>query len=91
MTNKQLTHMVSLESLYYALGASLIDLVLAVVLNFAMIKSVCSSIWFFTYHITLMPAVIICLILIILSIIIPPFILKVFNRGTIVEKPGVAE
>lgn len=89
--DKQLTHMVSLESLYYALGASLIDLVLAVVLNFTMIKSVCSSICFFTYHITLMPAVIICLILIILSIIIPPFILKVFNRGTIVEKPGVAE
>lgn len=91
MTTKQLTRMMIWEGVYYAIGACIVGLILSVVLAFTVVRVLTGSIWYFTFHFTLLPAVIACVVLLIVAAIVPVIALKVFNNGSIVEKLRVAE
>lgn len=91
MTTKQLTRMMIWEGVYYAIGACIVGLILSVVLAFTVVRILTGSIWYFIFHFTLLPAVIACVVLLIVAAIVPVIALKVFNKGSIVEKLRVAE
>ena len=91
MTTKQWTRMMIWEGVYYAIGACIVGLILSVVLAFTVVRILTGSIWYFTFHFTLLPAVIACVVLLIVAAIVPVIALKVFNKGSIVEKLRVAE
>ena len=91
MTAKQLTQMMIWEGVYYAIGVCIAGLLLSVILAFTVVKILIGGIWYFTFHFTLVPAVIVCILLLIAATILPVAALKVFNKGSIVEKLRVAE
>ncbi len=91
MTAKQLTLMMIWESIYYAIGVCIVGLLLSVIVAFTVVKTLTSGIWYFTFHFTLVPAIIVCILLLIVAAILPVIALKVFNKGSIVEKLRVAE
>ena len=91
MTNRQLTQMMIFEGVYYAVGACLLGLVLAALLNLTIVQTILRSMWQFTFHFTLLPALIVSVILLIVSAIVPVLALKFFNKGSIVEQLRVAE
>lgn len=86
MTFRQLTNMMMLEGIYYALGACLMGFFVSAILNLTLIKSIVSTIWYFTFQFTLLPALITSMLLLVLAAIIPIAALKTFNRGSIVEQ-----
>lgn len=91
MTTKQLTRMMIWEGIYYAIGACIVGLILSMLLAFTVVRTLTGSIWYFTFHFTLLPAVIACVVLLIVAAVVPVIALKVFNKGSIVEKLRVAE
>lgn len=91
MTTKQLTRMMIWEGVYYAIGACIVGLILSVALAFTVVRVLTGSIWYFTFHFTLLPAVIACVVLLIVAAIVPVIALRVFNKGSVVEKLRVAE
>lgn len=91
MTNRQLTKMMIFEGTYYAAGACLFGLVLAVILNLTLVKSIVGSIWYFTFRFTLLPALIVSIVLLVVGAIVPVLALKFFNNGSIVEQLRIAE
>ena len=91
MTAKQLTWMMVWESVYYAIGVCIAGMLLSVILAFTVVKTLIGGIWYFTFHFTLVPAAIVCILLLLVAIIVPVIALKIFNKGSIVEKLRVAE
>lgn len=88
MTRGQLVKLTIYEGLQYSLSAGFIGIGLSAVLGTTVLKNLLgsSNFWFLTYRLTMIPAIVITIITIILSILIPIIILKVFNKETIVEK-----
>lgn len=86
MTKKQLTTMVTFESFYYALLASIFGIFLSIVTGSTVVRNFCATQWNFTYHMTLLPAAGVCLILLVVSVIVPLFTVKIFNKGSITEQ-----
>ena len=91
MTAKQLMGMMIWESIYLAMGACIAGSLLSVVLAFTVIKMLISGIWYFTFHFTLIPAIAACVILLAVAAVVPVVSLKIFNKGSIVEKLRVAD
>lgn len=91
MTRRQLTGMMVLEGLYYAIGAGLTGLVLATVLNLTLVRGILGGMWYCTFRFTLAPALAVSVILLILSAVIPALTLKFFHRGSVVEQLRVTE
>lgn len=91
MTNRQLTKMMIFEGVFYAIGAGALGLVLAAILNLTLVKSIAGGIWYFTFRFTLFPAIITSAALILVSAVIPIAALKLFHKGSIVEKLRVTE
>ncbi len=79
------------ESVYYAVGACLLGLLLSAVLGFTVIKMLVGGIWYFTFHFTLVPAAVVCAVLLAVAAVVPVAALNVFHKGSIVEKLRVAE
>lgn len=93
MTHKQLCRLVTMECLSYVGRAAVIGTILAGVLGMTLIKMVVEkgSFWFMTFHMTLVPALLFFLIFAILALIVPNIALKVFNRGSVIERLRVTE
>ena len=91
MTEKQLTWMMIWESVYYVISACIVGLILSVALAFTVVKILIGGIWYFTFRFTLIPAMIVCILLLIVAAILPVIALKIFNKGSIVEKLRVTE
>ena len=91
MTAKQLTWMMIWESVYYVISACIVGLILSVALAFTVVKILIGGIWYFTFRFTLVPAMIVCILLLIVAAILPVIALKIFNKGSIVEKLRVTE
>lgn len=91
MTRKQLTRMMIFESVYYALGASFLGVVSAALLGVTIIRNMLGSMWQYTFHFTLAPAVCVSVILLIVSAVVPVAALWLFHKGSIVEQLRVAE
>ena len=93
MTTKQLCRMVMTESLSYVLRAGVIGTVVAVVLGVTAVKLLVENgpIWYMTFHLTILPAILLSLIYIVLAIIIPMVALRLLNRQSIVERLRTGE
>lgn len=91
MTQKQLTEMMVFEGLFYALGACILGLVFSLILGFTLVKGLVGGIWYFTFHFTILPALITCVVLVITGLIVPALALKFFNKGSIVEQLRISE
>lgn len=91
MTQKQLTEMMVFEGLFYALGACILGLVFSLILGFTLVRGLVGGIWYFTFHFTILPALITCVVLVITGLIVPALALKFFNKGSIVEKLRISE
>lgn len=94
MTTKQLRRMVMTESLSYVLRAGMIGTVVAVILGVAVVKPLVESgfpFWFMTFHLTILPAILLSVIYIVLALIIPMVALRFLNRQSIVERLRTGE
>lgn len=91
MTKKQLAAMVTFESVYYALLASACGILLAAVVGGTAVKNFCATQWNFTYQMTLLPAVCVCLVLLAAAVLVPLLAIKMFHRQSITEQLRHAE
>lgn len=93
MTYKQLRYMVIWEGLYYALGADVIGCGIATLFGLTVLRSALNSpsMWFFTLKFTIIPAVIVALLYFIMAVLVPVIALKVFNKGSVVERLRTTE
>lgn len=94
MTTKQLRRMVMTESLSYVLRAGVIGTVVAVILGVTAVKLLVESgfpFWFMTFHLTILPAILLSIIYIVLALIIPMVALRFLNRQSIVERLRTGE
>lgn len=93
MTNRQLRRMMIYEGLYYAGAADIVGAAFAAIVGLTVLKSVLnsSSMWYFTLHFTLVPALIIALVYLLLAAVIPVIALRFFNKGTVVERLRTSE
>ena len=91
MTRRQLQTMMIWEGVYYALGAAIFGLALSAILAFTVVRGLLASVWYFTFHFTLVYALATSLVLLALAAVVPVIALKCFNRGSVVEKLRVAE
>lgn len=86
MTGRQLKSMLVWEGVLYALIASVISLVLGLATGPLMGKVMGSMFWFFTYHFTILPILIMTPVFILLGVILPLISYKFTNKQTIVER-----
>lgn len=93
MTNRQLRRMMLYEGLYYAGAADVIGAIFAALVGLTVLKGFLGSpsMWFFTLHFTLVPALIIALVYLLLAAVIPVIVLHFFNKGTVVERLRTSE
>ena len=93
MTTKQLRKMVMTESLSYVLRAGIIGTVIAAILGVTAVKLLVENgpIWYMTFHLTILPAILLSIIYIVLAIIIPMVDLRFLNRQSIVERLRIGE
>ena len=93
MTKKQLRKLLMLEGCLYAAGAAVLGIVFSVVVDQTLLKMMLSnpSMWYFTYHITILPAVILSMILVVISVLIPRGAMRMFYKGSVVEQLRIAE
>ena len=57
MTGKQLLQMLMTEGVWYGAASGLVSLVLGVVLSLLAVRNLAGSLWFFSYHFTVLPLV----------------------------------
>lgn len=91
MTNRQLALMITYEGIYYASGACIFGLMVSLLLGFTVVRGLVNGIWYFSFQFTLVPALISCGILLVVSAVIPSIALYLFHKGSIVEKLRVRE
>lgn len=86
MTGKQLKTMLMYEGLSYSLTACVLSLALAVVLGPMAGMAAGTIFWFFTYHFTVLPILLLLPIFILLGILVPLAIYRSVAATTIVER-----
>lgn len=91
MTQKQLAQMMTLEGLWYALGAASLGIALSLLLDLTLVRSIIDKRWNFTFHLTLAPAIITSIILLAFAALVPSLVLRQFHKGSIVEQLHVSE
>lgn len=86
MTKKQLKLLATAEGLIHAVLSSILSVLFSVVIGFALLLPISEKIWFMEFHMQIAPAVLLSAFTIILTLILPILLLKVFNKGSIMEK-----
>ena len=86
MTGKQLKTMLVYEGLFYALGAGLLSLFLALILGPLMRITMSNMFWFFTYRFTIMPILLLLPVFVLLGVLVPLIIYRFAAKATIVER-----
>jgi putative ABC transport system permease protein len=91
MTGKQLKKMLIYEGMFYGVISILVSLIISVAIGFFALKPVESVIWFFSYHLTVTPILLLLPVFLILGIAIPLVAYQATNRKSIVERIREAE
>ena len=86
MTGKQLKQMLMYEGVMYTVGAVLLSFLLNIVMGPVLKQVLGSMFWFFTYHFTVLPILIVAPIFIALGVGIPLVTYRVIAKHTIVER-----
>lgn len=91
MTGKQMKKMLVYEGLFYALSSIVVALVLSLITGPLASKTLNSMFWFFTYHTTFLPVLLIAPIFIVLGCAVPLVVYRTVSKQTIVERLREAE
>ena len=91
MTGKQMKGMLVYEGLFYAIGSIIVALVLSLITGPLASKALSSMFWFFTYHTTFVPVLLITPIFIALGCAVPLAVYRTAAKQTIVERLREAE
>jgi putative ABC transport system permease protein len=91
MTKKQLIRMLMSEGFYYSLGTGLFATVFGVTFSLLIVKSLCSLLWFFSYHFIIWPLLVMLPLLFALGVIIPLVLYALTDKQSIVERLREAE
>ena len=91
MTTKQLRRMMCWESVGYAIGACVLGMLMSAVFALTAVRILTGGIWYFTFHFTLFPALLTCLILLAVAAVVPILSLSIFHQGSVVEQLRAAE
>lgn len=93
MTARQLRRLVMLESLDYVLLASALGLLASALINNTVLKGMCSSgsSWYMTFRPMIWAALTACGVMILFALLAAPVLLKLFQRGSVVERLREAE
>lgn len=86
MTGKQLKGMLMWEGVFYALSAILLALLLILACGPFMVSAIGGMFWFFTYHFTITPALILTPLFALLGCIVPLGVYRSASKATIVER-----
>jgi len=91
MTGRQLKSMLVYEGLYYIILASTLSLALSLILGPLAGNVVSVLFWFFSYHFTILPVVLVLPVFVGLGILVPLGVYRILSRSTIVERLREAE
>ena len=91
MTGSQLKKMLVCEGLLYTLGSVIFALLLTVLLSPVLSGALESMFWFFTYHFTISPILVLTPIFMLLGCLVPLGVYRTVARATIVERLRDAE
>lgn len=91
MTGKQLKQMLVYEGIFYAVGAGILTLILSLILNPLVGKLLGKMFWFFSYHFTILPVLIVIPVFVLLGVMLPLMIYKFTAKKSIVERLREAE
>lgn len=86
MTKKQLSRMLMLEGLYYAVGTILCSSVLGCLFSVTVIRALAGGMWFMKYHFIIMPMLLIFPVLLILGAVVPKAAFCSGKRESVVER-----
>lgn len=86
MTGKQLKQMLILEGILYTLGSLFISLLLSIASAPFVDKMLSSMFWFFTYHFTIAPILIISPVFLLLGIALPLISYHIMEKQNIVDR-----
>lgn len=86
MTTRQLRMMLALEGLIYTLGSALFALALILITAPVVDAGLNGLIWFFTYHFTIWPVIVILPLFAVLGTVIPVIICRGTQRYPVVER-----
>lgn len=86
MSSRQLRRLVISEGFCYAMFTGVLGLLLSAILGVTLVKTICASMWYFTFHFTLLPTLIIFMLYLVVTMIVPVVALKIFNKGSVVEQ-----
>ena len=91
MTGRQLKQMLVYEGLFYALGAAVIALGLDILLSPVMANVFESMFWFFSYHFTAVPILVVIPVFTLLGIVLPLITYRLAAGKSVVERLREAE
>ena len=86
MTGKQLKTMLVCEGLYYTVLSLLLCLLLTVGIGPLAGSAVSNIFWFFSYHLTVTPILVVLPLFLLLGVIVPLLTYQVVSKRTIVER-----
>lgn len=86
MTGRQMRSMLVWEGLLYALGAAGLALLLTLILGPVTFRAAEGVFWFFTYHLNLMPFLVIIPLFVLLGAVIPIVTAQATKKHTVVER-----
>lgn len=86
MTTKQLRKMLIGEGLWYIALTAIITLTLGNLLSAFLTNAIAGQMWFFTFHFTMMPMLIILPLLVLPAVIIPAVAYRSVSRQSVVER-----
>lgn len=86
MTGRQLKTMLIWEGLYYALGAAAVALALSFAVGPLLSRVLESTFWFFTYHFTALPILLLAPIFAVLGIAAPLAVYRAVAKHSVVER-----
>lgn len=86
MTGHQLKTMLIIEGLLYTLAAIVFTLILNIIFSPLLKQSLSSMFWFFTYHFTLTPILVMLPVFLALGILIPLVTYRMTNKQSIVDR-----
>lgn len=86
MTGKQLKTMLVYEGLYYTLLALAFSLALSLLLGPLAGNAVSNLFWFFSYHVTVLPLLVVLPVFLLLGVLVPLAVYRFVARFTIVER-----
>lgn len=85
-TKKQLRELIIRESVGYVIYAAIGGFILATIIGITAIQGICSSIWLFTFQLTLLPATTVIVLFLIIAIIASEAGIYIWEKGSITER-----